>query len=365
MKLTAFFIGSCKVKPTTGGHIYNQKIVESLKEIGINIIMVNVHELPGFFKIKFFSFIYSFLKFFQFPPSFIIQVVDSSLRYFPFSILITILRIPTIQIVHHLKEELPGFRIQDFLNSQLMKFNLSNANLIIVNSENTKQHVLRYTNGKIKGRVEIVNPGVDYKIKFSRSRMYKDTKRWNIITVGSIIPRKGYENLIEPIKNLKSYINKVYIVGKIENKKYFDYLVRKIRELGLEGKFEFTGYVARELLCELYIKSELFVSTSLHEGYGMAISEALLHGLPVVATAAGAISELIQHEKTGLLVEPSNPKALEDALKKLFMHPEFADEISQNIRIWCKGLKDWDEVKKSLENLFLDFIKNNIPQFKY
>jgi glycosyltransferase involved in cell wall biosynthesis len=92
---------------------------------------------------------------------------------------------------------------------------------------------------------------------------------------------------------------------------------RLVAEFGLEDQVTFSGRVTREELVRLYNRSELVVSPSLYEGFGLPAAEAMACGVPVVATTAGAFPEVIDHGVTGLLVSPGDPAALAEAIAQL------------------------------------------------
>ncbi|HVS17544.1 MAG TPA: glycosyltransferase family 4 protein [Planctomycetota bacterium] len=86
-------------------------------------------------------------------------------------------------------------------------------------------------------------------------------------------------------------------------------------ELGLGDTVHFAGI--RRDVPELLAASDAFVMTSLWEGLGLVFLEAMAAGLPVLATSVSAVSEVVVHERTGLLVPPSDPEALARAMGAL------------------------------------------------
>ena len=89
------------------------------------------------------------------------------------------------------------------------------------------------------------------------------------------------------------------------------------RELGIEDRVTITGRVDREQLVRLYSETQLLVSPSLYEGFGLPAAEAMACGTPVLATTAGAFPEVIEDGVSGLLVPPGNAQALADAIEGL------------------------------------------------
>ena len=84
--------------------------------------------------------------------------------------------------------------------------------------------------------------------------------------------------------------------------------------LGIAHRVELTGECEPDVLAAARKYSDLVVSTSRHEGFGMALAEGIACGLPVVAVASGAIAEWLTAD-AALLVPPANPLALAAALR--------------------------------------------------
>ena len=77
---------------------------------------------------------------------------------------------------------------------------------------------------------------------------------------------------------------------------------------------------------------DVYVCSSVKEGFPYSILEAMAAGLPIVATRMGGIPEMITDGQDGLLVPPKNPKAIAQAIKSLIKNPELAKQLGQNAR---------------------------------
>jgi glycosyltransferase involved in cell wall biosynthesis len=102
------------------------------------------------------------------------------------------------------------------------------------------------------------------------------------------------------------------------------------------------GAVPPERILELYLASDVFVLASRFEGYGMALAEAIAHGLPVVSTKAGAIPDTVPRG-TGLLVPPQDATALAQALRRLIGDPAERQRLSANARAAAAQLPSWQD----------------------
>jgi glycosyltransferase involved in cell wall biosynthesis len=113
----------------------------------------------------------------------------------------------------------------------------------------------------------------------------------------------------------------------------------------LSGKVAVLGTVSSEALGELYAGTDLFVLPSRFEGYGMAFSEAIAHGLPVVGTAAGALPETIP-VGTGVLVALDDAAALGTALQRLIENGEERRTMAAAARTAAQTLPRWQDSAK-------------------
>jgi glycosyltransferase involved in cell wall biosynthesis len=96
---------------------------------------------------------------------------------------------------------------------------------------------------------------------------------------------------------------------------------RLVQELGLQGRVTFLEDLSTEDLVRQYNRAQLLVSPSLYEGFGLPAAEALACGTPVVATTAGALSEIVEDSVTGLLVPPGEVEALAGGIRTLLEDP--------------------------------------------
>jgi glycosyltransferase involved in cell wall biosynthesis len=102
------------------------------------------------------------------------------------------------------------------------------------------------------------------------------------------------------------------------------------QEIGDEPRIKVLGY--RDDVPELYRILDVFALSSLWEGLGRALTEAMLSGVPVAATAVNGIPELVKHQETGLLSPPQQPTQLAENILWLLAHPQEARRISQRAR---------------------------------
>ncbi len=132
-------------------------------------------------------------------------------------------------------------------------------------------------------------------------------------------PAKGHQYLLEAISEIKNqYPNIVLLLigdGELMNE-----LKLIVNRMHIEQFIRFLGY--RTDIPALLSATDIYVHSSVEEGFGIAIIEAMAAGLPVVATNVGGIPEIITNNKNGILIPPENPQALADAISDLIEHTE-------------------------------------------
>jgi glycosyltransferase involved in cell wall biosynthesis len=116
----------------------------------------------------------------------------------------------------------------------------------------------------------------------------------------------------------------------------------QIAALGLTDRVELAGVVTEERLASLYAGADLFVLPSRYEGYGMAYTEAVSHGVPVVGTTAGAIPEAVP-AGAGILVEPDDVAGLTATLRRLIESPGERAQLATGARAAAASLPSWTD----------------------
>jgi glycosyltransferase involved in cell wall biosynthesis len=112
-------------------------------------------------------------------------------------------------------------------------------------------------------------------------------------------------------------------------------------ELGLEDRVSFVGDLDADALERCYDTADVFVLATLQETYGMAVAEALAHGLPVASKTTGAIPALVGAE-AGLLAPPGDVAALADALARAMQDGSLRARLAAGARRVREHLPTWD-----------------------
>lgn len=150
-------------------------------------------------------------------------------------------------------------------------------------------------------------------------------------TIGEFHNNKGHAFAITAISELKKRVpNLPFILIIIGDGEEHQKLHRQIRSLGLFDTIYLAGFVpdASRLLTAF----DSFILPSVKEGLPYVLMEAGQAGLPVVASNVGAISDIIEDEETGLLVEPKNPNDLGQKISRLIANTGINKMLANNLR---------------------------------
>lgn len=173
----------------------------------------------------------------------------------------------------------------------------------------------------------------------------------NLLAVGSVVPRKGYDILIEALGRLADLDWQLVIAGDCKRDRatageLATALVRK----RFGSRVCVAGTVSERDLAELYRDADVFVLASRFEGYGMAYAEAVAHGVPVIGTRTGAIPETVP-EGAGILVPPDDVVGLAAALRAMIADAGLRERCSA--AALAARLPTWDAAAQT----FLDVLK--------
>jgi len=138
-----------------------------------------------------------------------------------------------------------------------------------------------------------------------------------IVSVGRLAFPKDFSTLVEALAGLRADWRAAFIgEGPLRAE-----ISGEVRRSGLEERIDLLG--ARGDVPDLLASADIFVLSSRSEGFPISILEAMATGLPVVAADVGGVAEAVLDGQTGLLVPPSDPKALAEALERLLRDEAF------------------------------------------
>ena len=153
--------------------------------------------------------------------------------------------------------------------------------------------------------------------------------RVRISCLGQLGPRKGTPQLIEAFGRLVGRCDWTATIagnGNVEESR------AEVRSLGIDDRVDVPGWLDSMATNELLCRTDILVLPSFSENLPMVILEAFAHGVPVVSTPVGAIPEVVDHGRNGLLVPAGDVPALADALERLIENHEMRRHLGQNAR---------------------------------
>jgi glycosyltransferase involved in cell wall biosynthesis len=222
------------------------------------------------------------------------------------------------------------------------------ATSVVVTSEWTRQQVLtRYAIPAC--RVHVARPGVDQVAAPARP------VRGHLICVGVLGRHKGQDLLVEALAGLAERDWHCVLAGPLDHDPDFvDQLRTRITRLGYGHRVRLAGVLTGAALDHAYTTADLLVAPSRSETYGMTVTEALAHGLPVIAAAVGGLPEAlgttVDGIRPGRLVPPGDPAALGAALGDWLGDERHRHRLRAAARQRRSTLRGWEQATQEIAN---------------
>lgn len=229
---------------------------------------------------------------------------------------------------HHLDENwLLGTRWHIALDQWMAR----RADCVVVPSKAVRQHMM--TREALPGNnIEVIPHGFNFNLMAADTEQAGRVRRelglendFVLGCVGRFFKNKGHFYLFQAAKQLTREIPDLRILLLGDGDRAL--IEGMVAELGLQQQVVFAGYRKDVAAC---MKSmDVLVHPSLSESFGQVLVEAMCVGTPVIATTVGGVPEIVQHEKTGLLVPPQDAAALAVAIRQLHGNPQQRVQIGE------------------------------------
>lgn len=328
------------INTPTGGYIYDRKVLSLLSEQGVDVSHV---ALPPGFPLPSIEELAETAQILTGVPSDSVLLIDGlAFGALPDEVLDSV-SAPIVVILHHplgLETGLDHDISHDLLASE--KAALQHARHIIVTSPSIAEALpkLFYVPPP---PISVAEPGTE-----RAPRAQGGDGCCEIISVGSVIPRKGHDVLVEALSKLRHLNWNAKIIGSDDRDTDFVGRVRaQIAEAGLGYRIALTGAMTKAELFSHYQKADIFALPSRYEGYGMVFAEALARGLPIVAARAGAVPNTVPRE-AGLLVEPDDPAAFAEALERLITDKGLREQLAGAAWDQAQSLPRWEDTVRKI-----------------
>jgi glycosyltransferase involved in cell wall biosynthesis len=293
----------------TGGYAYDRRMIAELEHLGWQIDLVDLGEgfpWPSSEQRK-----AAMARFLAVPVGRAIVIDGLAFGVLPDAALKLRSDHPLIALVHHplaLESGLSAEQADKLRASE--RTALAATRRVVVTSAATARHLVA-DYAVPADRITVARPGSDPSPAAHGSR----DGIVRLLSVGAVVPRKGFDVLIAALATLTDLPWQLTIAGdRSRDPKAAAQLDADIARFKLGSRIAVLGAVSPERLAELYTSADLFALASRFEGYGMAYAEAIAHGLPVIGTTAGAIPETVP-ASAGVLVAPDDTDAFALALR--------------------------------------------------
>ena len=244
----------------------------------------------------------------------------------------TLLTVHDLSFVHFADVYVPS--LVSYLN-KVVPWSVRRATHILADSEATKRDLVEIYDVSAE-KITTLYAGVSpHFLPVTKEKQFRSVRqKYNlgsnpyIFSVGTVQPRKNYRMLIQAFAPLaKQFPHNLAIAG---GKGWlFDEILAEIEAQGLTGRVRFLGFVDDVDLPTLYSDATLFMIPSIYEGFGIPILEAMACGVPVVASNASCLPEVVGD--AGMLLDPNDTQAWTETMRSLLT------DATQRARLVGKG----------------------------
>lgn len=324
----------------TGGYRYDKRVIEELPALGWRVKHL---QLSGEFPSPSDDALAETAKVLASIPSDALVMIDGlALGAIPISTLKS-LKARLVALCHHplaFETGLTSDRI-DYLH-RTEREALSRSIATIATSRSTAELLAREFN-VAPADLTVAEPGTE-----PSARAKGDAKPLRILSVGAISRRKGHDTLAKALSKIRDLEWEWRIAGSTDRDQIaMQALEREITDGKIAERAKLLGPLDDAGLEKEYASASLFALPSHFEGYGMAFTEALARGLPVVAGTGGALVETVPKD-AGVFVAPGNFGELALTLRRLLTNPGELKKRADAAWDYAKKLPRWNDTAKRI-----------------
>jgi len=234
-----------------------------------------------------------------------------------------------------------------------------------------------------KACVKAINPNAKYYTGEENLRACFFYDEWNIENVDrhtiffsqaqAII--KGFYIMLEALRILKNKYPdvKVIIAGnnlldmssfksKLKRQSYTKFLQKQIKKYGLENNIQFTGYLAAEDYKSKLLRSNVYVQASANENSSNSLGEAMILGLPCVASYVGGTPDMLKDREEGFLYPYTEPELLAHYIEEFFENDDLCKKMGQNARKHALKRHDWKNNAKQTLKTYESILEKKVGE---
>ncbi|MGE5810037.1 MAG: glycosyltransferase [Ignavibacteria bacterium] len=250
-----------------------------------------------------------------------------------------------------------SFPNASFLHKKLLQLNFKKADKILA----TSRYLAKETNKFTSKKIEITPFGVNT-VQFAPASVKTP---FNIPAEGQIIigcikrleDTYGIDYLIKAFKIVKDKNFdkklKLLLVGEGSKLNFYKNLAD---ELSVEADVFFAGKIPYEKIADYHNMMDIAVYISLYESFGVAVLEASACEKPVIVSNAGGLPEVVENNRTGLIIEPKNIEQTADAIDKLVNDPELRCKMGEEGRKLVREKYEWSNCLDKLIKIYEEVV---------
>jgi glycosyltransferase involved in cell wall biosynthesis len=191
-----------------------------------------------------------------------------------------------------------------FLLNQTVRKMLFGADRVVAESTDIKRNAQKYYG--FDRQVDIVPLGIYPNVHPARSRqaLGLPTDKFIFVTIGRLVKRKNLEDLLHIFKDVQKTLPSILLV--IGDGPEKDNIENLAKQLGINNEVRLLGRVSDEEKFQYLAVSDVYLSTAIHEGFGIVFLEAMECGLPVLSYDRGGQTDFLREGRTGHLIELGN-----------------------------------------------------------
>jgi D-inositol-3-phosphate glycosyltransferase len=247
--------------------------------------------------------------------------------------------VPHVTMLHtlaHLKQLANPKETEPAIRLEMELRLIQQADRIIASTNDERMQIIRHY-GVTPGQVQVIPGGVDLKLfkpqdqQQAREKLGFKRNQPVLLFVGRLDPFKGPDLLLRAAAMMEEKAQIVIVGGTSSEDKDVKQLQELTAQLKISKRVHFTEALPQNELPLIYSAADVTVVPSYHESFGLAAVESLACGTPVVATRAGGLTTIVQHNETGFLV-PRCPGFFAERLDTLLQHPALLKRMRQAAR---------------------------------
>ena len=249
-------------------------------------------------------------------------------------------------VVHYLPSEDPSVSESERRDGRAREDTWFNAlDFFVVTGSRTEASLLR--RGVPAAKITLAEPGVGTGFRPAEQPPANGDQTIRLLSVGSVSARKNQCLIARALSELGNAGFRWTVMGSLAAEpEESDRLRRIVGDSGLLERVDLAGPVEEERVAGQLRSTDLFVSASTMEWYGMAVAEAVASGVPVLSFRVGSAADWVTGGENGFLFEPNDPDAFCGCLRSLVTDPEKIEPLLAAARARCARLTfpSWAEV---------------------